>query len=387
MKSPEELRQKLARQWELPSVRLNQLLNPLAWPMVLNIGKPSAQCFNLHTSNVQRHVEAWREVNVGTIEWADVAYRSGAETVSVPMKWCLRNPSEWVVAASCRSVSEEYAALGYLVERVPGHFRQLLIARRSLWKDKPKEEVIQAAVLAPQLSPGCAQGLPLRLLSGYGVDTKFFERNELLLRKMLDVLFEGEASVQGLCGFLDAYDDTSHWVLVTPLESGLLPFNRQQVTTSELAQVALPGTRLLIVENQKCLHQLLELPETIAVLGCGLDLEWLCSAQLRDKSVAYWGDIDTWGLRMLARARVKHIKVTSLLMSEDVYDAHKSRSAVREPVRAQDTPPAGLTSDEAALFVRLVASQKGRLEQEFIPRQEVWAVLERWVSSQGEAKF
>ncbi|WP_429528985.1 hypothetical protein [Pseudomonas frederiksbergensis] len=55
-------------------------------------------------------------------------------------------------------------------------------------------------------------------------------------------------------------------------------------------------------------------------------------------------------------------------------------------MRAHDTPPAGLTSAEAALYLRLVASRKGRLEQEFIPRQEVWAALERWVSPQGEAK-
>lgn len=384
MKSPDELRHKLIKYWDLPNVRLRHLLSPSAWPMVLNIGKPAARIFNAEVATAQRHVEAWRQVTVGKIEWTRVAYRSSAESICLPTQWYLRNPSEWVAGASDPRVSAEFAALGHLVQLAQEGFHQLLITRRGLWKNKSNEEVIQAAKLALQLFPGCAQGLPLRLLSGFGVDTKFFERNESLLRKMLDVIYEGEASAQGLGGFLDAYDDTSHWVLVTPLDQGLLPFKRQMVTTSELAEARLPGSRLLVVENQKCLHLLCALPQTIAVLGCGSDLAWLGSAQLEDKSVGYWGDLDTWGLRMLARARLRHKGVVPLLMTEAVYDAHQSESAVREPVRAQDTPPIGLTSAEAALFSRLVNSDKGRLEQEFIPRQEVYTALREWMSRCGE---
>jgi hypothetical protein len=384
MKSPEDLRQRLAQQWQKSGVRLKQLLNPAAWPWELSIGRPSARCFNTRISDLQRHVEAWRGVSIGKVEWSSASFRNGAEKISFPSKWCLRTPSEWVTATGDKSIIEEYEALGYLVEHVPEHFHKLLIARRLLWKDRSSDEVIQAAVLAMKLAPGCAKGQPLRLLSGYGVDTKFFERNEMLLRKLLDVLFEGEASEQGLYGFLDAYDETNHWVLVVPLEAGLLPFKRQKVTTSELAQVALPGARLLVVENEKCLHQLLDVPGTVAILGCGLDLEWLGSPRHCKKAVAYWGDMDTWGLQMLARSRVKHGEVTSLLMSEADFDKHKRGSAVRELVRAQDTPPLGLTTSEAELFSVLVKRAKGRLEQEFIPREDVHKALQAWATSSSE---
>lgn len=380
MKSPEDLRLRLIQLWLKPGIRSKQLRNPASWPWTLNIGKPPSRCFNTRIAEVQRHVEAWRAVKVGKVEWSSVSYRNGADTILVPSKWCLRTPSEWVAATEDSSTMEEFEALGYLVERVPEHFHSLLIQRRLLWKGKPCEEVVQAAVLASQLTPGCAKGQPLRLLSGYGVDTKFFERNELILRKFLDVLFEGEASEQSLCGFLDAYDETNHWVLVVPLEEGLLPFKRQRVTTSELAQVALPGCRLLVVENEKCLHQLVDVTGTVAVLGCGLDLAWLDSSKHQDKDVAYWGDMDTWGLRMLARARVKHGQVTSLLMSKALFDEHKRGSAVKELVRAQDTVPPGLTASESELFCHLVKSPKGRLEQEFIPRQQVEEALQAWVS-------
>ncbi|VVP13666.1 hypothetical protein PS850_03500 [Pseudomonas fluorescens] len=380
MKSPEELRQRLGQQWQKSGVRLKQLLNPGAWPWEMSIGRPTARFFNTRIPELQRHVEAWREVCIGKVEWSSASFRNGSEKISFPSKWCLRTPSEWVTATGDKTIIEEYEALGYLVEHVPVHFRELFISRRLLWKERSSDEVIQAAVLASELTPGCAKGLPLRLLSGYGVDTKFFERNETLLRKLLDVQFEGEASEQSLCGFLDAYDETNHWVLAVPLQAGLLPFKRQKVTTSELAQVALPGTRLLVVENEKCIHQLLDLPGTIAILGCGLDLDWLGSPKHCKKAVAYWGDMDTWGLQMLARARMKHGEVTSLLMSEAHFDKHKRGSAVREPVRAQDTPPFGLTTPEAELFSLLAKRAKGRLEQEFIPREDVHKALQAWVT-------
>lgn len=378
MKSPQELRDRLVKYWGLPGVRLRQLLDQDAWPWVLSIGKPSARTFNAQVASVQKHVEAWRQVRIGEVEWTNVGYRSGADTVRVPTRWRLHTPSEWVAATSDVQILAEYIALGNLVQAVPDDYRRLVIARPALWKDKPLEEVVQAVALSSQLSPGCAQGLPLRLLSGYGVDTKFFERNEELLSKLLDVRYDGEATRQGLCGFLDAYDDTRHWVLITPLERDLLPFRHQLITTSELTEASLPGSRLLVVENQRCLHLLRELPGTIAILGCGSDLAWLGSEQLQNKHIAYWGDIDTWGLRMLARARARQKDVTALLMTESVFDDH-AESAVPEPVRAQDKPPEGLLPFEAALFLKLVRSKKGRLEQEFIAREVVWAALDSWI--------
>ncbi len=73
---------------------------------------------------------------------------------------------------------------------------------------------------------------------------------------------------------------------MAPLADGLLPFRRQRVTTSELLTTdpfttprrssAWPARRILLVENERSLHQLqhlsLLLPDTIAILGSGLNL-------------------------------------------------------------------------------------------------------------------
>src|SRR5699024_6738701 len=117
-------------------------------------------------------------------------------------------------------------------------------------------ELLATLTLAGKLTSGCAQGQPLRLLSGYGVDTKFVERHQTLLRRLLDTRFAEAASEQGLLNFLDALDENDHWLLVRPLAEGLLPFQRLRLASTELAQTALPATRILLVENERCEHLL-----------------------------------------------------------------------------------------------------------------------------------
>ena len=49
--------------------------------------------------------------------------------------------------------------------------------------------------------------------------------------------FSGEASEQGLTTFLDAFDESSHWVLVAPLSPGLLPFKKCRVAVVLIIRV------------------------------------------------------------------------------------------------------------------------------------------------------
>lgn len=216
-------------------------------------------------------------------------------------------------------------------------------------------------------------------MAEHGVDTKFFERNATLLTKFLDERFEGEASGLGLATFLDAYEEHAHWVLVAPLSPGMLPFRRFRLTTAELAETVLPGSRLLVVENEQCIHQLPEVPDTIAILGAGLDLQWLASSQLAGKQLAYWGDMDTWGLLMLARARCHQPTINALLMEQTLFERYAPVSAVAEPTKAQAMVPDGLLHDEANFYRYLLAQERGRLEQEYLSRDRVESAIAAWV--------
>jgi hypothetical protein len=381
MKSPAEAKAVLKTQWQNPTLRELRLLGgPSQWPIRLPIGRPLPRTINRSLDEVKRHVESWREVRAGQVLWEQVAYRSTAAPVDIPATWLLARPSDWVEAADDPSMRREFRSLATLVERTASDFHSLLIRRRSLWSKTPLHEVIQAATLALSLTPGCAQGQSLRQLSLAGIDTKFFERNTQLVKALLDVRFDGEASRIGLEDFLGALRDGDHWLLVVDLDGSLLPFQKLRVRSSDLKGAPLPGDHLLIIENESCQHHLPHAPGTIAVLGSGFDLNWTEGTWLASKQVAYWGDLDTWGLQFLATARNAIPHLVPLFMNEATFDEFTDL-AVREPVAAASDPPTGLSDSESRLYRRLLGQPRGRLEQEFVPADRVREAILDWLGT------
>ncbi len=378
MKSPAELSSKLAKQWHRPNLRVERLLSSDAWPIEIGIGKPTSTQFSQKAAEVEHHIQAWKSIDIGEVVWKSVKYQAGAEAVKLPLRWRIRTPSEWVAASDDETVTNEFRCLESIVNNVRELYWELLVRERNLWRNKDPQEVVATAKLADSLYPGAAQGMPLRLMAGHAVDTKFFERHGLLLTRLLDERFQGEASEQGLPGFLGAYEENEHWVLMIPLDRGLLPFRRQRVTTSELSQSDLPAKNILIVENEQCYHHLPDLPDTIAILGAGLDLSWLDSKVFERKKIGYWGDMDTWGLSMLSRARLHAPDLEPILMNLAVFEQFRGGCAVPEPVTAGSTPPEGLTGSEASFYCYLLEQDNGRLEQEYLPVSQVQTVLRAW---------
>jgi hypothetical protein len=290
----------------------------------------------------------------------------------------LDRPSDWIKATRDRNIQAEYNDLSRLISSVDARFHSLFVRSFSLWRDRGVEETITVASVATGLKPGCAEGKPLRAMATGRTDTKFFERHRALLVRLLDILYGGQVSDLGLETFLDALEEGEHWLLVADLDGGLLPFPRLRLQSKDLKCRPLPGRNLLIVENERCLYQLPECAGTVAVLGCGRNLSWLEESWLREKRVGYWGDIDTWGLAMLAEARRHCPNLIPLLMELAVFETYAETLAVPEPVSVSGIPVAGLDAFEIALFEKLQESENGRLEQEFIPLELVHEVVLKW---------
>jgi hypothetical protein len=409
MKSPHQLAEKLASQWQRSDWREAHLLpGNGAWPLKLGIGAPSGQDFLNASGAVREHLRAWKAIGEngpGTVQWAPRSYRGSAAPVEVPVHWTLSRPSDAIATINRLAgrehtgISADYEALVTLLSQVDAGFHRLLLRRLSLWRHLPTAQVITATCVALQLAPGCAAGKPLRALAVAGNDSKFFERHDSLLKALLDERFDGEASRQGLTAFLDASPEGEHWLLVAPLADGLLLFRRQRVTTSELFatdlfttdphNTARPARRILLVENERSLHQLHQrstpLPDTIAILGSGLNLSWLAAPWLKSCDVAYWGDLDTWGLAMLATARRHLPQLHPLLMDRATFDAH-AHLAVSEPVSCDDSALDGLTALEASLAQHLRGLAQGRLEQEFLPDLVVVDAVQAWLAGSAVAR-
>lgn len=383
MKSPKDLSTKLARQWRIPDIREQRLLTKDGWPVRLSIGRPPPREISENLDQVRSHLKRWRDVTVGKVTWGSIVYRSTSEAVEVPLAWELSKPSEWIDATGSKEIKDEFQRLGKVVGAVDPMFHSLLVRQRNLVLERPTDEVIKASELALLLEPECAGGAPLRALSYGGIDSKFFERNRALLTNLLDVRFGGVVGESGLESFLGAFHENDHWLLVADLDGTALPFKQIRVRDSELFDASLSVGNVLVVENERCLHHLPQLPNTVAILGAGLNLSWLQASWLSEKQIAYWGDIDTWGLTMLARARRLRPSLVALLMTEMVYDRYSPKSSVPEPKTAGINPPTDLTEDEKHLYLRLLSEEKGRLEQEFIPKEEVINSLVEWNSGNG----
>ena len=79
MKSPADLAPQLRRQWADTPRRLRQLLaEESAWPVELPIPLPSAARLEGDLQAVREHVQAWRAVSVGEVQWEVRRYRSTA---------------------------------------------------------------------------------------------------------------------------------------------------------------------------------------------------------------------------------------------------------------------------------------------------------------------
>ncbi|MGD9211834.1 MAG: DUF2220 family protein [Desulfobacteraceae bacterium] len=378
MHSPEELSTRLARQWRNADIRERRLLSSTDWPIQLPIGRPGARKVEHQLDQVRVHVQAWRKIKIGAVLWEEVKYRHTAKAVSIPRFWQLHKPSEWIEATFDSTIKKEFQKLARIVTAADPAFHSLLVRQRHLVLETPIEEVVQACELALLLERNCARGIPLRALSLANIDSKFFERNRSLMIKLLDIRFNGLVSELGLEAFLGAINENDHWLLVVDLDGNLLPFEQQRVRDRELIQTALPGDRIIIVENERCRYQLPKLAKTIAILGAGLNLSWMIAPWLSSKAIAYWGDIDTWGLAMLAQARCHQPLLTVLLMTKEIYNRYGNKYAVIESKNAGDVAPKELTISEKRLYRQLITENKGRLEQEFLPKELVQKSILAW---------
>ena len=389
MKSPQQLAQVLARYWQRNDWRTTHLLPPSeGWPLRLSIGLPDSQTFLAQPALLREHLQQWQAVTdsgIGEVEWTQRRFRAASEPVHMPAHWVIHRPSQYLQAIrqfggrAQAHIVQDYQALQTVLTQVDPALHHVLVRRLALWRETPLQAVITAARMAMELGPQCAQGKPLRALALQGNDSKFFERHGALLRLLLDERFDGAASREGLTAFLGASDDADHWLLVLPLQPDLLPFPRLRLSTRELQHMALPGQRLLLVENEQCAHHLPRpLPGTVAVLGSGLDLEWLSATWLQQRQVGYWGDIDSWGLKMLATARRHLPQIQALLMDRPTFEAHAQHAVVEPTPASLQEYRQWLLPQEQALADWLVQQGRGRLEQEFLLSSAVEHALQRW---------
>ncbi len=376
MKSPEQLSIKLAKQWLSADQREKKLMGQYDWPIKLSIGQPTSHEIKHQQNTIRQHLNSWRTESIGHVEWKNIKYQSASSAINLPVYWLLKTPSEWIQACRKNQVSHEFEHLAQLIHLTDKRFHSIIIRQQRIWKNQP-ETIKKCSELALKLTPGIADGKPIRAISLANIDSKFIEKNRPLLIKFLNTIYPDAIKEDHLEQFLGAAEDSDQWLLVIPLADELLPFKQLRLRTSDIAELDLPGSHLLIIENEQCRFQLPKLSNTIAILGAGLNLSWMRNILFKKKHIAYWGDIDTWGFKMLAMARKAQSHLEPLMMDMKSFKENQ-QSSVKEPQVARIKQNADLTEKEFILYNYLISIEKGRLEQEFIDSKYAEKIITQW---------
>jgi len=219
--------------------------------------------------------------------------------------------------------------------------------------------------------------LYIRALEIEGVDSKFIEQHKKVLDRLLETVldpsfYNTEITKLSHDGFEKKYGlkydlptirfrilDENHYI--GGLDDLSLPLNL-------FCDLTLACRDVYITENKINGLSFPKRKDSIVIFGLGYGIESLKEvAWLRDKTLYYWGDIDTHGFAMLSQIRTYFPLTQSILMDEETLIGCKHLAVVEKKPFRGELP--NLTEEEQKVFEGLKNNRYGealRIEQERI---------------------
>ncbi len=226
-----------------------------------------------------------------------------------------------------------------------------------------------------------------------GIDTKFVETNERILRDLLLLVLDPErvASSERTFARRFGFADKPFFTRLRLLNSSA-PFPKGiteiQLRTDELAGLELPVTTVFVVENETSYLTFPLVENAIVIFGGGFAVTTLEQIPwLAHRHLVYWGDIDTHGFAILDRLRERFPLTESMLMDRVTLLTHTAFLSVE--ARPTTRILSHLRHDEQELYERLVDGTFGtgaRLEQERVRFSLVSKAVTELTSSDDRPK-
>ncbi len=385
---PSDVRQIiLKREWNNAAGLKARLLNKKPFPIRIGLKPPAGRSAIADMSHFQKYIKEWRAYSPQkNIEWEVRNYRALSEQ-NIPGFFVLNNLKELIefVGRDAVQRSEQWTANMAPLLAISEALYPVLVKHLKTFESLGLSDAELLASLLEQLSPGMGEGLYLRALPLKGIDTKFLENHRVRISDMLDVLHNGDITTSGgLLKWLGCLENPKGWLTIRPLcentQIKMAGFPVLQLHSDVLRAQPLPAKNILVVENMQSGLGLPMLEDTVAIFAGGKNISWMNADWLKSRRVAYWGDIDSWGLSILSDARAKLPSVKAMMMDAETLACHKDRMVV-EP-KPLDLKPEFLTDQEAQLFSDLQAGEYpgSRLEQERLSPDYIRSRLEAWAT-------
>lgn len=378
---PDAVREIIAKRYR--SRRQIWLMGEDEWPMDLLLGSPDERIAHRQPEAVRAWTEAWQAWSgAGELVWRERRWRTlGVQ--SLPERLLLHEPA---TVATWLGEGQRWQRASsrhrHFAARWPELNSRLARSFDSL-ADWDATEIQRLEDLLAWIEANPQSNLYPRQLPVAGMDSKWVEGHMMLIADLVAAL---QADVGGALDFYQrcGLKPLPHTVRLCILDERL----RQRTgglgdisaRPEDLAGLDLPVSRVYIVENLQTGLAFDDYPASVVFMGLGYGvsalarLPWVMRAQC-----TYWGDLDTHGLAILSRARLKLPHLESALMDEHTLLCHRDLWVSENPQYAAVELPL-LTPAEQLVYNGLKQQRWGvnvRLEQERIDWGHAWDVLAR----------
>lgn len=395
MKTPADVRALATKRFQRE--RLNALREALGcavtttWPWVVPLGRPTERDVLTDARSVLAWRDAWVDAKAsGDFEVeADIIAWHAIGTQTVPVRVLFVNTKAIAKVAGLLPLwTQVVTRAKRFVALWPG-IEEALVREWAMLADWSDDAVLALERVLTWFVDHPKSGLCLRQLPIEGVDTKWFtEPRKKVVQRLLVAIREAKESVPLMAESSEALDPDMTFETVCGLKplpklirGRLLDEVDQKVfyglsdlslPLDEWAQLPLYPEIVFISENLQTGLAFEAHPKSVVFFGLGAGVTQLAAIPwVRTARIIYWGDIDTYGLEILAHLRSVLPQTESVMMNRQTLEAFRGL-AVAENRQASGAHVEHLRENEREVFDALKVGDLARLrlEQERIP----WSV-------------
>lgn len=392
MKTPADVRALATKRFQRE--RLNALREALGcavtttWPWVVPLGRPTERDVLTDARSVLAWRDAWVDAKVlgdFEVETDVIAWRA-IGTQTVPVRVLFVNTNAIAKVADLLPLwTQVVTRAKRFVALWPG-IEEAMVREWAMLADWSDDAVLALERVLTWFVDHPKSGLYLRQLPIEGVDTKWFtEPRKKVVQRLLVAIREAKESVPLMAESSEALDPDTTFETVCGLKplpklirGRLLDEVDQKVfyglsdlslPLDEWAQLPLYPEIVFISENLQTGLAFEAHPKSVVFFGLGAGVTQLAAIPwVRTARIIYWGDVDTYGLEILAHLRSVLPQTESVMMNRQTLEAFRGL-AVAENRQASGAHVEHLRENEREVFDALKVGDLARLrlEQERIP--------------------
>lgn len=392
MKTPADVRALATKRFQRE--RLNALREALGcavtttWPWVVPLGRPTERDVLTDARSVLAWRDAWVDAKVlgdFEVETDIIAWRAiGTQTVPVRVLF-VNTKAIAKVAGLLPLWTQVVTRAKRFVALWPG-IEEAMVREWAMLADWSDDAVLALERVLTWFVDHPKSGLYLRQLPIEGVDTKWFtEPRKKVVQRLLVAIREAKESVPLMAESSEALDPDTTFETVCGLKplpklirGRLLDEVDQKLfyglsdlslPLDEWAQLPLYPEIVFISENLQTGLAFEAHPKSVVFFWLGAGVTQLAAIPwVRTARIIYWGDVDTYGLEILAHLRSVLPQTESVMMNRQTLEAFRGL-AVAENRQASGAHVEHLRENEREVFDALKVGDLARLrlEQERIP--------------------